>query len=82
MEIDNSAIVPKIIIDARQQHNILILLEIKKKIISLKRGEIIQIDSDDSALQNDIESWCSNTENNYLGEKGYEIYTSYYISSK
>ena len=54
----------------------------KKELAVMKADDIVRIDCTDFESLDDIESWCDRMNNNFLGEKGDENVSSYYIQKK
>ena len=66
-------------IDARGHYCPVPLLRLKKEIAVMKSQQIAQLDSTDPGTGNDIASWCAKVNNNYLGEKKGDSFTSYFV---
>ncbi len=73
---------PVSIIDATQLPTPLPVLSLKKKIASSRVQDIIQINVRDSYICEDIESFCNNSNNIYLGKKIEGISISCFVQKK
>ena len=50
-----------------------------KNIRNMKKGQILEIHADDEGAHSDIQAWCNQTNNDFLGEEDAGEFFKYYI---
>ncbi len=55
------------------------LLRLKKELAAMKSGEVVEIVCTDAGSGNDIATWCSKQNHNFLGERQKEETFSFFV---
>jgi uncharacterized OsmC-like protein/TusA-related sulfurtransferase len=56
-----------------------LLLIIKKSMDPLEPGQLLEVQSREKTVADDLPAWCRMVEHEFLGSVGHEQYTSYYV---
>ena len=72
-------VIPIVTLEAIDLYSPIPVLHLKKEITKIKKGDVIQINSTDLGMAEDLDSWCKNNKNIYMGEKKGDKFTMYFV---